>query len=113
MSYDFCSVFLHPVEPPRITVHPQELKNAFPGKPVTFSIQVTGTEPLYYHWEHKTGGGSGKWKVCGVEKFPGRTLTIPSVQKSNEGSYRCIVENDVGSDTSKCATLTVGELNFS
>ena len=32
------------------------------------------------------------------------------MQKSNEGSYRCTVSNYAGSETSECATLTVGEL---
>ena len=52
--------------------------------------------------------------MCDLETFPGANssrLTIPSVQKSNEGSYRCTVSNLVGSETSECATLTIGELN--
>jgi len=81
------------------------VKNAVPDKPVTFSIQATGTEPLNYQWECKIGDGSD------VERIPGTnssTLTIPRVQKSNEGSYRCTVSNCAGSETSECATLTVG-----
>ena len=52
--------------------------------------------------------------MCDLETFPGAdssTLTIPSVQKSNEGSYRCIVSNCADSEMSECATLTLGELN--
>ena len=108
------NIFLHAAKPPRITAHPQELKNAVPGKPVTFTIEATGTEPLSYQWEHKTGGGNGGWQSCDIGRFPGAkssTLTIPNVQKSNEGSYRCTVSNCTDSETSKCATLTVGELN--
>ena len=47
-----------------------------------------------------------------VEKIPGAnnsTLTISSVQKSNEGSYRCTVSNCAGSEASEYATLTVGK----
>ena len=101
-------------EPPRITTHPQELKDAVPGKPAMFIIQATGTEPLYYQWQHKTGGKNREWQSCNVERFPGAnssTLTIPSVQKSDEGSYRCVITNVVGSETSECATLTVGVCN--
>ena len=79
---------------------------------VTFSIEATGTEPLNYQWQHKTRDGSGGWQSCDVERFPGTnssTLTIPSVQKSNEGGYRCIVSNCAGSETSEFATFTVGE----
>ena len=102
-------------EPPKVTDHPKSLKDAVPDKPVTFTVQATGTEPLHYQWQWKlkTGDGNGGWQLCGVERFPGAkssTLTIPSVQKSNEGSYHCTVSNYAGSETSPCATLTVGEL---
>ena len=55
------NIFLHAAKPPRITAHPRELKNAVPGKLVTFTIEATGTEPLSYQWEHKTGRGNGGW----------------------------------------------------
>ena len=114
-SQQHVALDFHVADPPRITTHPRGVKDAVPGKPVTFSIQATGTEPLNYQWECKIGGGSGEWQSCDVESFRGAnssTLTIPSVQKSNEGSYRCIVSNCAGSETSQCATLTVGELNL-
>ena len=103
-------------EPPNVTDHPKSLKDAVPDKPATFTIQATGTEPLHYQWQWKLkmGDGNGGWQLCDVEIFPGAnssTLTIPSVQKSNKGSYRCTVSNYAGSETSESATLTVGELN--
>ena len=103
--------FYTAAQPPILTTHPQQLNDAVPGETVTFTIQATGTEPLNYHWEHKTGDGSGGWQSCNVESFPGAnssTLTIQCVQKSNEGSYRCTVSNCAGSNTSQCATLTLG-----
>ena len=99
----------HAADPPRISTHPEGI-NAVLDKPVTFSIKATGTEPLNYQWEIRVE--SGEWLSCDVEMFPGAnssTLIIPSVQKSNEGSYRCIVSNCAGSETSQCATLTVGK----
>ena len=99
----------HAANPPRITTHPRGVKNAVRDKPVTFTIQATGTEPLNYQWEHKAGDGNE------VERIPGAnssTLTIPKVKKSDEGSYQCIVSNCAGSETSKFATLTVGELKL-
>ena len=101
-------------EPPKVTDHPKSLKDAVLYEPVTFSIEATGTEPLYYQWEHKTRDGNGEWQSCDLETFPGAnssTLTVPSVQKLKEGSYRCIVSNLAGRETSECAILTVGELN--
>ena len=102
----------HAADPPRITTHPRGVKDAVPGNHVTFAIEATGTEPLNYQWEHKIEG-TGRWQSCDVESFPGAnssTFTLPSVQKSNEGSYRCTVSNRAGSETSDYATLTVGEL---
>ena len=108
------SVVVLTVEPPRITKHPHEVKDAIPGKIATFSIEATGAEPLKYQWKHKAGDGSGGWLSCDVESFPGATsstLTIPILQKSNEGIYHCTVSNCAGSETSQCATLTLGKLN--
>ena len=113
IQFFFC-FFLHAAEPPRITSHPPEQKDAVPGKPVAFSIQAAGTEPLKYQWQHKIGEESGRWQLCDVESFPGAnssTLTIPSVKKSNEGSYCCTVSNCAGSETTECVRLAVGELN--
>ena len=103
-------ISIHAADPPRITAHPQELKDAIPGNCITLTVQATGTAPLSYQWKLR-GEGSGGWQLCDVKRFPGAnssTLTIPSVQKSNEGSYHCTVSNCVGSETSEYATLTVG-----
>ena len=113
--YIFCSNFLHVADPPTITQHPEELKGVVPGKPVTFTVQATGTEPLTYQWQWKPAGeGSRKeWQECNVKRFPGANssmLTIPTVQKSNEGSYCCTISNPVGSQTSKPAVLSVGKI---
>ena len=102
---------MHAAELPRITVHPHELKDTIPGKCIALTVQATGTEPLSYQWKLNTGGKSGGWQLCDVESLPGAnssTLTIPSVQKSTEGSYCCTVRNCAGIETSECATLTVG-----
>ena len=98
----------HLADRPRITTHPCGVNDAVPGNLVTFTIQATGTEPLNYQWVRKIGDTND------VERIPGAnssTLTIPTVQKSDEGSYYCTVSNCAGSETSECATLTVGELS--
>ena len=122
-----CFLFLHAADPPRITSHPQELYDAVPGKTVTFTVRATGRETLTYQWQWKpagvgrrrewwkpAGGGSRReWQSCDVKRFPGANssiLTIPSVQKSNEGSYCCTVSDHVGSQTSKPAVLSVGKI---
>ena len=99
-------------EAPRINSHPQNLKDAVPDTSVMFIVEATGTEPLNYHWEWKSAMDDGEWQPCDVEKFPGTdssTIVISSVQKSNEGSYRCVVSNCAGSQTSNSASLNVGK----
>ena len=104
---------------PRFRTHPQDFKNAIFGEPVMFTAEATGTQPLSYQWEWKPAveseeGSSkqGRWQSRDVERYPGAdssTLTIPSVQKSNEGSYRCVVRNNAGKKASKPAQLKVGK----
>ena len=109
---------IHAADPPRITTHPRELKDVAPGKPAMFSVEVTGTEPLSYKWEWSPPGerrGTEEWQPCDLKSFPGgdsSTVTIPSVQKSNEGSYCCVISNCAGSQISKPAQLSVGKNIF-
>ena len=100
------------VEPPRIITQPQGIKNAVRGNPGTFIIQVYGAEPLGYQWEWKSAGkgcGSRKWQLCPPKWYNRSRLTIPSVEKCNEGSYRCVVSNCAGGQTSNLAKLIVGK----
>ena len=109
----FCFLFIPTADPPRITTHPQGLKDAVPGQPVAFTIQAEGTEPLKYQWQQKPRDGSEGWQDCDMERFPGAdssTLTIPSAQ--NEGTYHCTVSNWANSQTSDSASLTLGELKY-
>ena len=76
-----------------------------------FTVEATGTEPLNYWWEWKSAMDDGGWQLCDVERFPGATVVIPSVQKSNEGSYCCVVSNCAGTDISNPAKLSVGKKN--
>ena len=106
----FCFLFV--AEPPRITDHPQEFMDGVPGSPVDFTIGTTGTEPLSYQWQWKPAGENGwseEWQLCDVEGPQTATLNILSVQKSNEGKYRCIIRNCAGSQTSNTATLRLGK----
>ena len=99
----------HVADSPRITTHPQEIKDAIQGKPAKFTTQATGTEPINYHWQWKPAEKEGEWQSCNAEWFSGATLTISSVQKSNEGSYRCVISNCAGTQTSNPVQLSVGK----
>ena len=104
-------------DPPRIISHPQEIKGAVQSKPVAFTVGVMGTKPLTYRWQWKPAeeGSSQEWQECYAERFQDASspkLIISSVQKSVEGSYRCVVSNCAGIQTSKPADLCVGKINF-
>ena len=99
-------------DPPRITTQPHELKDVAQGKSAKFSIQASGTETLNYNWQWKPAeerGGSKDWQQCDAKLCKGATLSIAKVEKSNEGSYRCVVSNFAGNQTSIPANLTVGK----
>ena len=105
-------MFVHVANRPRMTTHPQELKDVVQGKPAKFSIEASGTEPLNYHWQWKPaeeGDENEEWQECDTKWCKGPTLSISKVEKSHEGSYRCIVSNLAGDQTSISAKLTVGK----
>ena len=99
-------------EPPKVTNQPKSVSKVCPGTAVIFAVQATGTEPLGYHWEWMPAekeAGSEEWQPCDAEWSDGSILTIPSVQKSNEGSYHCVVTNYAGTQISNSAKLNVGK----
>jgi len=107
-------IFLYVAIPPRITIHPLDMKDAVSGNSFMLHAEATGTQPLNYQWEWKSAMEDGEWQPCDVERFPGAdssTAVISSVEKSNEGSYRCVVTNCAGAHISNSAKLTVGENN--
>ena len=90
------------VHPPRITQHPK-LQTAATGANVTFRVEASG-DALNFQWQ-KDGSS-----VCDDNRIHGtgtKTLSIQSVKKSDEGCYRCLVENAVGSKPSPDAELSV------
>jgi len=69
------------------------------GQSVTFSVSVSGTTPLTYRWQRNN---------TNIPNQTNPTLTLNNIPVSENGStYRVIVTNSVGSDTSDPATLTV------
>ena len=70
------------------------------GDEVTFCVETTGKPPLHFSWLH------GKTAVKGAQSS---VLTLTDVRKSDEGEYRCLLENQFGKILSKPAELQVGE----
>ena len=103
------SLFILAAKPPKVTFQPMSQNNVLPGKAVEFSVQASGTQPLSYQWQQKLFGRNGDkygWQNLSGE---GSTFQVEEVQASNAGYYRCVVSNSAGSETSQCASLTVGK----
>ena len=103
------SLFTLAAKPPKVVFQPITQNDVLPGKAVEFSIQASGTQPLSYQWQQKQFGRNGDkygWQNLSGE---GSTFQVEEVQACNAGYYRCVVSNSAGSETSQCASLTVGE----
>ena len=103
--------------PPQITTQPTSLEEIPTGKPVTFSIQATGTELMNYQWQCWKPEGeedeSEAWQDITYDgvKFQvvNAGLKLTAVQACDAGYYRCVVSNSAGSVTSQWANLVVGK----
>ena len=109
--------FYSSAECPKIITHPEKLKDTVPGKPVSFTVQATGTEPLRYQWQWKPvveGVSSKEWQnLSSGDSAQGAdtaTLTYSRIADCSEGLYRCVVTNPVGEEISECANHITGEL---
>ena len=99
-------------EAPEITSHPQYQINAT-GK-ATFTVQVSGKQPITCRWECKLTGHSEYQLVSirgtGVRGGDTNTLTIDDIRKDDEGDYRCLIYNSAGKVHSSDAKLILGML---
>lgn len=96
-SKDLLTLTVTPMPvPPTILVNPQSIM-VVTGSVATFTVLATGTEPLAYQWKRGT-------TTVGTNS---PTLTITDVKKSDAGTYRVRVLNQVGSVYSDYATLEV------
>ena len=86
---------------PVITDEPDDLQLLVNAK-AEFSVVATGSSPLNYQWQ------KDKEDISGADKA---TYEITQVTLADDSTtYRCIVSNSKGSDTSKAALLTVTEI---
>ena len=73
---------------------------------VEFSIEATGIN-LQFRWQKDDSDLMNGGKYRGIYTD---TLRIEAVEGSDEGDYRCLVENDVGRLFSDEALLSFGKL---
>src|SRR3989442_1070515 len=82
---------------PVITTQPQTQTNVV-GTDVTFTVEVTGTQPLAYQWQ---------FNGADLANATNRALSFTNVQSRHAGSYVVVVSNTAGTATSKPALLAV------
>jgi len=83
---------------PVITVHPQS-QTVNQGADVSFSVAANAVPGISgYQWQYNGADMGGQ---------VASSLTLNGVTPSQNGSYRVVVTNSVGSTTSNAATLTV------
>ncbi len=83
--------------PPEIQSQPQSWL-VCPGDMVSFEITASGTLPITYQWQKDE---------INIPDAINPSYVIEHVVPENQGSYRCIISNIVGMDTSDVAGLTV------
>jgi len=83
--------------PPSIVTHPTGVA-VKTGTSATFSVRAAGTGTLVYQWRRNEVAIAGATLA---------SLTLPSVQFSQAGSYDVIVTNTAGNATSAPAPLTL------
>jgi hypothetical protein len=60
-----------------------------------FSVDFTGTLPIYYQWQADTGGG-----FTNIPNATNALLTLSDVQNANAGYYEVLASNSVGGPVS-------------
>ena len=84
---------------PPVIASPPLGQAAVTGQPVAFTVVASGSPASLFQW-NKNG--------ISISGATNATLTLPSVQASDAGSYTVVVTNAVGSATSNAAVLTIG-----
>ena len=85
---------------PTILVEPQD-QLAISGGTVTFSVVVSGTQPLRYQWDHNG---------LDIPDATNSLLRVAGIAESDQGTYRVRIENALGMTVSRKSTLTLIEV---
>ena len=99
------SPFFLPVDSPKIAQQP-ESELVATGTSTTFTVEAFGDD-LQFQWRKDDKDLHDGSKYCDTKTH---TLHIKDVEKSDKGSYQCLVKNDVGRELSEEADLGVGKL---
>ena len=98
-SYAFGAFMLAAVPSPApVIVSPPASRTNLLGTTATFTVGVTGTEPISYQW---------RFNGFDLAGATASNLTLVNVQLTNAGSYVVVVTNVAGAVTSAVVVLTV------
>lgn len=91
----------HTAAQPTITLQPKN-QTASLFATATFRVGAMGTNPFSYQWQ---------FNGVPIPDAVSNSLAIPSVQRTNAGSYRVVITDASGSVTSSVATLIIVPFN--
>ena len=92
---------------PTITTQPQDVE-VKENETATFTVKVTGTEPLSYQWQQSTDNGKNWTNIASANAA--EYTTGKTTMDMSGTQYRCVVKNSIDEVTSDAATLTVTAL---
>ena len=91
--------------PPIISAEPAN-ESVLVDSNASFSVGVTGTQPLSYQWQFNGVNLADGGQIGGSGTA---TLTIVDVQSNNVGNYSVLVTNAIGMTNSTMATLAISQ----
>ena len=93
------------VDAPKIIQHP-ESKSVASGTSTTLTVKASGDD-LQFKWKKDSKDLHDGGNCCGTKTH---TLHIKDVEKSDKGSYQCLVKNNVVAMLSEKADLVISKL---
>ena len=100
------SFLLRVRDAPTISTSPRTMAGASPGSTVSFTCAATGEAPLYLHWQFSYTV-LGPWQDLVAMATTPSQLSVEDVSSDDEGYYRCVANNSIGSVISDLAQLEI------
>lgn len=97
-TIDDLAVTATPAQASPVIINQPVAQSVAPGSPVTFSVTVSGNNPLFYQWRKNSNN---------IVNATNATYTINSTVVGDQGFYSVRITNSFGSATSADAFLTV------
>lgn len=95
--------------PPTVLAVSPPFTNTYTGNTVEFSVQASGTAPLYYQWQAGPVGSGTFTNLTDNANLSGATTSVLTVRNLSlaDVDYQVVITNQFGKATSAPATLSV------